>query len=136
MQSPRASVGLFVVLIAAFAPGCSDGRPGVSGTVKYKGAPLAHGTISFIPEGTSSPAGGATIVNGAYEVHAAAGGLPPGKYKVSISMPDTKAAQAEAAPGMSGPPPKELLPAKYNANTELTAEVKAGVKNAIDYDLK
>ena len=135
MLNLRALVGAPLLLAIALASGCGGGGPyGVSGSVKYKGQPVKAGLIAFIPEGAASPAGGAPITGGEYSVPAAAG-LPAGKYRVSISVPDTKAAKAEEMPGMSGPPPKETLPVKYNASTELTAEVKPG-KNVFDFDLK
>jgi hypothetical protein len=125
---------LFACLI--FAAGCGgSGKYGVSGTVKYQGQPVKAGSVSFIPEGANSPIGGAPIVNGAYEIPAAIG-LPQGQYKVTISSTDAQDVKQGEAPGESGPTPKELLPEKYNSNTELKAEVKATPKNVIDYDLK
>lgn len=122
----------FITLVAGCA---SDGRSGASGKVTFKGGPLKTGQISFIPEGAMSPAGGAPIVDGAYSILPTAG-LMPGKYKVAISSPETKAGPKEEMPGMSGPPPKETIPEKYNGKTELTAEIKAGAKNVFDFDLK
>ena len=121
-----------------FVIGCGgDGRSKVTGSVQYQGQPVKAGVISFIEEGAMAAAGGSAINDGKYEIPGEVG-LKPGKYSVSISAPDnkSKAAAAEAMPGMSGPPPKETLPAKYNAKTELKAEVKAGGKNVFDFDLK
>ncbi|MFM7540599.1 MAG: hypothetical protein ACKO9Z_13165 [Planctomycetota bacterium] len=126
---------IFTVLLAA---GCGgDGRSRVSGLVNLKGQPLKAGVISFIEVGAIAPSGGSAIQDGKYEVPAEAG-LKPGKYAVAISAPENKsrAAAEEAMPGMSGPPPKETLPAKYNSKTELRAEVKAGAKNEFDFDLQ
>ena len=39
-------------------------------------------------------------------------------------------------PGGAGTPNKELIPAKYNAESTLTAEVKAGGPNDFPFDLK
>ena len=66
----------------------------MSGTVKYKGTPLANGSITFTPDGGSGSLGGATIKDGAFEMPAASG-LLAGKYKVSISQPDPKGAAKE-----------------------------------------
>jgi len=120
------------------AAGCGgDGRSKVHGFVKHQGKPLKAGVISFIEEGAIAPSGGSAIIDGRYEVPAEAG-LKPGKYAVAISAPEnkSKAAAEQAMPGMSGPPPKETLPAKYNSKTELRAEVKAGAKNEFDFDLQ
>jgi hypothetical protein len=126
------------VAAALLAAGCGgDGRSRVSGFVKHQGKPLKAGVISFIEVGAIAPSGGSAIQDGKYEVPAEAG-IKPGKYSVSISAPEnkSKAALEEAMPGMSGPPPKETLPAKYNSKTELGAEVKAGAKNEFDFDLQ
>jgi len=125
------------VVLAALA-GCDSGpkRAGVSGTVKYKGEPVKAGSINFRAD--NGDAGGAPITNGQYSVPAAAG-MPPGKYKVAINYPDPKAPAPKASPdGLPGdnPPAKELLPAKYNTATELTAEIKAQASNDASFDLK
>jgi hypothetical protein len=138
MMTARALGGLLALLAAALVLGCADSGPKrhrVSGTVQYKGQPVKAGTVTFIPEGAPSAAGGAPIAEGKYDIPAGAG-LIPGKYKVSVSYPDPKtvAAQGEM-PGMSVQP-REMLPAKYNASTELQAEVKSGASNEFSFDLK
>jgi len=66
----------------------------------------------------------------------AAAGLRAGKYKVSISYPDPKGTPAAGdAPGASLDA-KNLMPAKYNDQTELRADVSADKPNVFDYDLK
>ena len=133
------------VLVLAFAvttvaaTGCSSEpkKYKASGTVKYKGNPLPDGSVTFIPEGGSTSGMGATsIKDGAFAFPPEAG-LLPGKYKVSVSRPDPKgAAKIEGdAPGASQDA-AELIPAKYNAQTELTAEIKAEGPNEFPFDLK
>ena len=108
------------------------------GTVKYKDAAVANGTITFLAEDTGAVVAGTTIKDGAFEIPVVAG-LPAGKYKVSVSLPDAKGAAPAPkdgdAPGVSREV-KELLPAKYNRDTELRAEVKAGGPNEFPFDLK
>ena len=110
----------------------------MSGTIKYKGAPVTNGSIMFLDESTGALVAGTTITGGKYEI-AAAGGLLAGKYKVSISYPDPKGAapapKEGEAPGVSREV-KETLPAKYNRDTELRAEVKADGANEFPFDLK
>jgi hypothetical protein len=107
----------------------------VTGTVKYKNQVIEVGSITFVPIDGDTQLGGAPIKNGKYEMTAQSG-LLAGKYKVSISYPDPKGTPAEGdAPGASRDA-KNLLPAKYNDSTELTAEVKADKNNVIDFDLK
>jgi hypothetical protein len=74
------------------ALGCSgdDGlgsRYSVSGTVTYKGAPVAKGTIGFVPENPSMRGATGEISNGSYSLttQTAGDGALPGKYKVSIA---------------------------------------------------
>ena len=128
---------LVVALATSLLAGCGSEpkKLRVSGTVKYKGAPLPNGAITFIPDGGAGSMGGATIKDGAFEMPAATG-LLAGKYKVAVSQPDPKGAAPDGdAPGASRDA-KELIPAKYNAQTELGAEVKPEGPNEFPFDLK
>ena len=123
--------------VTGFLPGCSSEpkRLKVSGTVKYKGTPLASGSITFTPDGAGGSMGGATIKDGTFEMPAVSG-LLAGKYKVSVSQPDPKGAAKEGdAPGASRDA-KELIPEQYNTKTELTAEVKSIGPNEFTFELK
>jgi len=125
------------VLVMIAAVGCSDNGPkryGVTGKVTYKTQPVAQGTIQFLPEDEKTPSmATAVIEKGEYTIPT--GGLAIGKYRIIISSGDPKQKAEEAAPGMSGPPAKELLPAKYNAKTTLKAEIKDIDPNVIPFDL-
>lgn len=128
------SLALLCVLFLSL--GCSNEpkRYRLYGTVSYKGNPVKIGTISFFPEGSTAPGGGGAINEGKYDIPAAAG-LLAGKYKVSISAPTTKGAEAGGdAPGMSGET-KETLPAKYNSATTLTVEVGPGKPEEVPFNL-
>lgn len=125
--------------LAALSAGCGEAgdglaREAVSGSVKLDGQPLKSGSISFLPDGPGSPqGGGAPIIDGKYTI-AKAQGLPPGKYKVTISSAGGPPPPGEAPGG--GAMPKETVPDKYNAKSALTAEVKAGQSAAIDFALE
>src|SRR5262249_56950846 len=85
-------------------------------------------------EGVSA---GSLIEDGTYSIERS-GGLVPGRYKVIINA---QAVGAAAPPkdqqaGKPRPLPKELIPAKYNAQTTLTVEVKEGEDKAFDFDLR
>lgn len=132
---------VFALLLGALLAGCGPSAPKrypVSGTVKYKGAPLPNGSIMFLEEGTGALVTGTTITDGKYAIPEA-GGLLAGKYKVSVSYPDPKGAapapKEGEAPGASREV-KETLPAKYNRDTELRAEIKADGANELPFDLK
>jgi hypothetical protein len=112
-------------LVASF-PGCegSDplGRKGLSGQVTLDGAPIKQGSIRFESETGAATvlATGAPIVDGAYELPRE-GGLVDGKYKVIVTAAEPDTRSADDLMNNPGPPPKELVPAKYNVNSELFA---------------
>jgi hypothetical protein len=81
------------------------------------------------------------ISGGSYSI-AKAQGLVPGPYRVMISSATQAATTVDPAtgtpppPGKSTPPPPELLPARYNTSTVLTAEVKEGTPNSFPFTLE
>ena len=135
------SWNLVWLILAVVVAGCGRGGPGrhaASGTVTFKGQNLEKGFITFSPaEQTIGTQGGAEIVNGSYKI-AAAEGLLEGKYKVSVSSPEggsTVAAGENPGDPAEAKPATERIPEKYNAKTELTAEVTAGGENKFDFKL-
>jgi hypothetical protein len=130
------SAPLFVLFVS-FVVGCEKGEPkryAVSGTVKYKGEPIKYGNITFRSD--SGATAGADIKDGKYEIPAVAG-LPEGAYQVAITYPDPKvpAPRPDEPPGESAAV-REMLPAKYNEKSELTARIKADPVNDVSFDLK
>jgi hypothetical protein len=116
--------------------GC-DSQPkryAVRGTVSYQGQPIKFGSISFRAEDGST--GAAQIQDGKYEVEAV-GGLLPGSYRVAINYPNPKIPlpSGNEAPG-EAVPIREMLPPKYNDQTELTLEVGEEDKNDANFVLK
>ncbi len=133
---------LFAVLGCA---GVADplGRQAISGTVTLDGAPLKNGTIRFEPFGTQklSTATGAIITGGSYSIQQSAG-LPPGKYAVSISSHGDDAANSLPADpqeamnaAAQAKPAEELIPAKYNTQTEQVVEVTKGGDNKFIFEI-
>lgn len=102
----------------------SLGRRALTGQVTLDGAPIKQGSIRFESEAGAGAvlATGAPIVDGAYALPRE-GGLADGKYKVFVtaSEPDTRS--ADEIMNNPGPPAKELVPAKYNVNSELVATI-------------
>jgi hypothetical protein len=93
---------------------------------------LESGTIQFVAA-DGSQMSGATITAGKYEVPAEQG-LLPGTYTVRVSSIQS-AATVEEAPGDSSvveAENKDLIPAEYNANSTVTAEIKEGSANTFD----
>ena len=104
------------------------------------GQPLDYGAINFQPAESNKNAvgAGAVIENGEYTIPAAQG-LTPGSYRVSIMAPSSrppKRPQGDDAMKQPSTPPVELLPSKYNSETELTAEVKAGGQADFDFSVE
>jgi hypothetical protein len=149
-----------LALIFLASGGCGDGggddlpREPISGTVSYDGKPLANGTIQFQPASAAEGmAAGGMVVDGRFDVPRKEGPVP-GKYMVQIDSidetvtvpvpdPEQPASPGEVAmPGeLKIAPPKKmmkkrLIPPKYNSQTELTAEVKAGGPNTYKFDLE
>jgi len=151
------SLGI-LALIVLVSGGCGNQgtddlpREPISGTVSYEGKPLANGTIQFQPASQAEGmAAGGMVVNGRFEIPRGEGPVP-GKYKVqidslnetiSVPVPEPEApASSDAAvlPGELKIPPKKmmkkrLIPPRYNSQTELTAEVKAGGPNRYEFNL-
>lgn len=102
--------------------GCGPSGPDrvvVSGEVTYRGEPVAEGVVRFQPiEGTRSPVSISPINDGRYEADAL-GGVMVGTYQVQI-----RAYQPTDKPrGGLGPLPPQLLPPKYNTESELKLTV-------------
>lgn len=140
MNCFRPLLGLLCVcaLVAGLA-GCTGGGPkryAASGEVKWRGQPLDHGAITFLPEDPSLGAsGGGMIKDGRYSVPAR-DGLLAGRYKVMITSADpSKAPDPDALPGPAGPLPKDRVKPKYNAQTVLTAEVTAEGPNVFNFEV-
>jgi hypothetical protein len=133
----RRATGLAVAATVLALAGCGagDGKRAVTGTVTWKGQPLATGMIRFLPQDrTVSTETVAVITQGSYAVPKDKG-LLPGVYSVSVSSPDPKSGQGppDAPPGeRGGYPASERIPAKYNTQTTLTFEVKANDENKFD----
>jgi hypothetical protein len=122
----RNSVRLLVVVIVA-AIGCSSESPPstVRGTVTLDGAPLADGLINFVAVDLQSQTAGAKITEGQFEV-----AVPPGEKRVEIRAPKVsgkvKAYDTPDSPLVDIV--DELLPARYNSQSELTMTVVEGTQ--------
>jgi len=116
--------------------GCS-GRPReksypVSGTVTFDGKPLPDGEIYFL--GAKGDVQTLAIKNGTFS-----GQVGEGSRKVQIvayRLGKSAAAESGMTGGMYDQPTKEnYIPAKYNAQSTLSAEVKAAGPNQFKFDL-
>ena len=132
------SAVLLLVCSAVLVSGCSKGssRLGIEGEVTFDGAPLPDGKINFMPmPGTSSPTAGATITNGEFKVNSAKG-VRPGQFRVEIKAvrPTGKKSKDDLS-GEMVDQQAQYIPAKYNENSELVAEIKADENNRLKFAL-
>jgi hypothetical protein len=131
-----------LVLLSAFfcaAPllltGCSgSGLHAVTGEVSLDGEPIDGGNILFLPTEGEAKKGAADIVAGKYSIPAQQG-LQPGKYRIEIRWAKSTGTQIPSGdPGMMMEERREAVPAKFNAESTLTEQIKAG-ENKLDFRL-
>ena len=123
---------------ACLSAGCgkTDARCEASGAITFNGKPLDSGTIVFVSSDGKSQAS-ALIAGGAYQIPKAQG-VPPGKYRISISSPDGKTPDADpnALPGPSGNfASKDRIPKAFNSESKHEVEVKTGDPNRFDFTI-
>ncbi len=123
-------------VLISLAAGCSgDTKSGVvSGNITFDGAPLKSGIIRFDPVDGHAATAEAIITDGKFSAE-----VPPGEKRVSITS-----AKVVGKKKMYDTPDspvidltEELLPKRYNANSELKLTVKLGKQDADpNFDLK
>ncbi len=136
-----------VFALSVFAvTGCGSGKADVTGTVKYDGKLVTHGTVVFVDK--SNLTHGADIQSdGTYSL----AGIPAGEVRMYVydrtpgtttggSRPDTAGGGRRGAVATTGAnaerPPASVLPEKYGDVTTagLTTTLKSG-KNDYNFDL-
>ncbi len=117
--------------------GCGSGKSSVEGTVAFDGAPVDGGAIVFQPDGSSGTQVGAEIKGGKYSIDSAKG-LPPGKYRVLITWQKATGKQVanKSDAGTTVDETKQIIPTRYNSQTELSADIKSGSNSGVNFDLK
>ena len=125
---------LLLVLGCVLWVGCTGGGPATypaTGTATFDGRPIPEGDIVFVSVDQSTPPAAGKIQQGAFRVD-----VPAGAKKVEI-----RASRMEKLPeGQAGAMGEtemmvDYIPARYNSQTELTAEVKPGEKNEFSFTL-
>jgi|SRR4051794_8346277 hypothetical protein len=126
---------LAIIFVCSIAiAGCSkkSGLAAVSGIVTLDNEPLNSGIIRFTPtEGRTAPAE-AKISDGKFSVE-----VPLGEKRVSISAPKVigKRKVYETPDSPTVDITQELIPTRYNAQTELTFTAVPGTQTK-DFELK
>jgi hypothetical protein len=127
------------MLVVLGGCGPKSDRLAVSGKVTLNGAPLDIGSIRFTSvSGQKLFSSGAVIDSGEFHIPQEKG-LPPGKYQLEISAPDTNAPPVvyRGAPGEPRLPPTapERIPPEYNTSSKHTIEVTADGDNQFVFDI-
>jgi hypothetical protein len=123
---------LTLVLVVS---GCGDAGPPmgeVTGTVTVDGEPAQEGAISFYPTDGKSSTAGAAIKGGRYTAQ-----VPVGESKVEIRVSKIVGHRKlyDTPDSETQPILEQVLPAKYNDQTELLIDVASGA-NEQNYDLE
>lgn len=131
----------WVATLAWAAAGCgtpSDGLPRepISGGVELDGRPLETGLITFTPAGGAEPVVSGVVQDGRFSLERA-DGPTPGPHRVDIwaKKPTGKKLRDPDAPGEFLEEMREAIPACYNIDSQLKAEVKEGGSNHFDFKL-
>jgi hypothetical protein len=126
-QDSLSAMGLIVAALG-MCLGCGSNRTTIEGTVTYAGQPVEQGSITFEPASGAGPSAGGIIENGRYKVDAE--GLTPGEMIVRISAVRATGKKIEAGPpeppGTMVDEVRPYIPAAYNEQSTLKAQVKAG----------
>lgn len=121
---------LMVAVLVSLLLGCGPGGPTlheVSGTATMDGTPLPSGDIVLDPVDGIGPSASGRIVDGKFELMAAAGS----------KRVDIRGVRETGKTGLYGEAEVEsIVPAKYNVNSELTTEVKDDGPTTMTFDLK
>ena len=134
-QPPAGYCLLLAVCWLTVLTACGDSRRGaIEGTVTLDGRPLEKGYISFRPQlGTPGPAAGAEILDGKFAIPAE-GGTFGGTFRVEITA--SRKTGQKVMDRFSGQPVDayaQFIPAKYNSQTELQAEVNPDAPNRFEF---
>lgn len=136
-KKPRA---VFALACLVTISGCGKGHSTVAGRVTFDGKPVPDGAISFDPTDGQSPSAGGMIQGGDFRIDR----IAPGKKIVRITaqrktgrkVPLSTIMPAEMCPpGATTDEIEKYIPARYHAQSELTAEITSG-SNQVDFDLK
>lgn len=125
------ALAILMLLLA----GCGSSGPQtytVSGTVTFDGAPVAEGQIIFRDPAGQLPTAAGPIAAGQFSFES-----QPGPKKVEITaMRDIPGKMDTSNPGEAVPMREMYIPASYNSNSNLTAEVSPSGDNQFTFDLK
>lgn len=117
-------IGFYQLALLGLLCGCSGQKAAsVHGQVTLDGEPVSAGSIVFLPAAAGGRKAAAAIEGGAYSIPASEQ-LAPGSYRVEISWHKPTGRKIPSAdPGMTMDETREAVPARYNSDSTLTAEI-------------
>lgn len=118
-------LGLFCLALLA---GCGDRLAEVSGTVKIDGQPLEEGEIIFEEADQSKTPAAGKIAAGKYTVKTLPGNK---KVRINASRPAKK-----PDPVLGAAAREAAVAPEFNEKTKLTATVKPGKQDGVDFEVK
>jgi hypothetical protein len=128
---------LATMVVAVTITGChASSKSAIEGIVTLNGTPLSEGDISFRPlAGTESPTVGAHVSDGHFSIPQSLG-LKPGRYSVVLNASRKTGRKIVDPSGHERDEIESLIPARYNQQTELTADVTADAVNRFEFILQ
>jgi hypothetical protein len=144
MNTHRLSYFVLSLAVVLAPIGCSRSkddlpREPVAGTVTMDGKPLPEAAIQFTPTGETKATGAvAKVEDGKFSIPREEG-LVPGTYMVSISHAEQQEIKSKKATGSLSKSTKlgpEKIPARYNTQSKLTAEIKKGGVSDLSFPLE
>ena len=125
---PKTLEYLRLAVCLLIVAGCNEKETyPVSGHVSFGGEKVSNGEIVFIPTDKKIAPVAARIENGEYRLKAT-----PGAKRVEIRA----AGIVGAIPGAIGPQYQDYIPAEFNSDSALSAEVQASDNNRFDFNLE
>ncbi|TWT98391.1 hypothetical protein [Stieleria varia] len=108
-----------------------------SGTVHVDGAPLSGAVITFEPlHGTTGPNASVPVFAGRFDVTTEAG-LHGGRYLVRISLiPPEIRKTLPAEQSATLPPEDAVIDPEFDANSQLSCELKLNQTNPLAFDVE
>jgi hypothetical protein len=137
----RARRRVLMVLAGAaviLATGCGDGRVRVSGTVRFEGAPVEEGIISFEPVDGKGPTTGGSITDGRYDLTGDARATEGEKIVRIVGSRKTGRKVPAGGPAPAGTMIEErvqCIPRQYNDQSTLKVRITPGRDNTHNFDL-
>jgi hypothetical protein len=130
-----ATVALSLALVGGCGGGATD-RCDISGMVTLDRVPLANGAITFRPVGAGQTTG-ATIEAGEFAI-VGEKGPKFGKYRVEILAyrPTGKKIPDPDNPGALADEIEQVIPARYNRDSQLEIEITPQSNRELKFDLK